>query len=450
MSEQSYYGASSDYQPQHGHSGRDFIERYTQASDYASQQALSVQSHTRVSQMQASHDFCKIPPYVAQLPPRYQYGSMAAAPLLPPIRAHDTLINPITTQYRVRDAQIQKQKAEAPSGGVSAHLDYDMDVMANFVAEMAQGMYAKFISGIHLADIDLMRSVSPGSRPTPEFRKYVLAILSSTRLPSSTIVLALFYLASRMKIASANGEVTGSSSYVFRMLTTSLLLGSKFLDDNTFQNRSWADVSQIPVVELNKMELDWLKGFDWTLHGPMYNETEGFYMWREHWKAYQEDARLVRTRESQKLAPIDTSITRLQQIQQTARQPFMSPEGPIPLQYQRSSQYDTQWVRPFLSDYSPPSAPHTGPATPDYYTNGNWPQAPPPYSKQAWASNSTPVYANHRSQPPSYPHTPSYIHGYSQSVWNNHGPSCTCTLCPKHHEHYFNHPNVYGLQSVAG
>ncbi|KAF7506149.1 hypothetical protein GJ744_012213 [Endocarpon pusillum] len=432
MAEQSYYGASSDYLAQHGHSGRDFIDRYTQASDYVSQQAINAQNHTRVPQMQGSQDYRKIPPYVAQLPQRYQYGSMAVAPPLPPIRARDNLTDPVGTQYRIQDAQIQKQKAQAPSGGVSAHLDYDMDVMANFVAEMAQGI------------------ISPGSRPTPQFLKYVLAILSSTRLPSSTIVLALFYLASRMKIVSANGEATRSSSCVYRMLTTCLLLGSKFLDDNTFQNRSWADVSQIPVMELNKMELDWLKGFDWTLHGPMYNETEGFYMWREHWKAYQEDAQLAKTRESQKLTPIDTTITRLQQVQQTTRQPFMSPEGPIPLQYQRSSQYDTQWVRPFLSDYSPPSAPHTGPTTPDYYANGNWSQAPPPYSKQSWASNSTPVYTNHRSQPPSYPHTPSYIQGYAQSVWNKHGPSCTCTLCPKHHEHYFTHPNVYGLQSVAG
>ena len=451
-SEQGHYTATSNYPARHGHSGREFIERYSQGPTYASQHSMnmSAQSQAHFSQMQGSHDYRKAPPYVAHLPAQYQYANVATAPTLPPIRARDDSVDPIATQYRRQDVQTQTQKKpkdDMPSGGVAAHLDYDMDLMATFVAEMAQGMYAKFTSGIHLADIDLMRSVNPGSRPTPQFHKYVLQILSSTRLPSSTILLGLFYLSSRMRIVSESGEDTRSSGTVYRMLTTCLLLGSKFLDDNTFQNRSWADVSSIPVFELNKMELDWLKGFGWTLHGRMYHETEGFYMWREHWQAYEEDAQLAKVRESHKLAPLDTAVTR---IQHSGRQPLMSPEGPIPLQYQRSSHYDTQWVRPFISDYSPSSAPHSGPSTPEYYSDGTWSQAPPPYSRQSWAMSTTPAYTSQRSQPPSYQHTPSYTHGYSQSVWNNHGPSCTCSLCPKHSEHYFAYPTSYGIQPVAG
>lgn len=445
MPKQSFYAPPTEFTTHHGHSGREFIDRYSQGPLYASQHSMNVQSQIRGTQ-----DYRKVPPYVASLPSRYRYGSMAAAPVLPPIRGRDNQIDPVATQYH-REAQIQNQpkpKDDVPSGGVAAHLDYDMDLMAKFVAEMAQGMYAKFTSGIHLADIDLMRSVSPGSRPTPQFHKYVLQILSSTRLPSSTIILGLFYLASRMRIVCESGEDSCSSGTVYRMLTTCLLLGSKFLDDNTFQNRSWADVSSIPVFELNKMELDWLKGFGWTLHGRMYQDSEGFYMWREHWKAYEGDAQLAKARETQKLAPLDTSVIR---VQQSTRQPLMSPEGPIPLQYQRSSQYDTQWVRPLISDYSPPSAPHSGPTTPDYYANGSWPQAPPPpYSRQSWGFSTTSGYPSHQSQPPSYPHTPSYVQSYSQAVWNNHGPSCTCSLCPKHSEHFFAHPSTYGIQSVAG
>lgn len=432
ISEQNYYTTQSDYQARHGHSGRDFIDRYSQGPAYTSQHLMNALGQTRISQLHGSHEHNKIPPYVAQLPAPIHYGKMVAPPILPTIRARDNPVDPIPTQYCAQDTQLQnnpKPKDNVPSGGVAAHLDYDMDLMANFVAEMAQGI------------------VNPGSRPTPQFQKYVLQILSSTRLPSSTIVLGLFYLASRMRIVSDKGGDSRSSGTVYRMLTTCLLLGSKFLDDNTFQNRSWAEVSSIPVRELNKMELEWLDGFDWTLHGPMYNETEGFYMWREHWMAYEEDAKLARVRESHKLAPIDTTIAR---VQQCARQPLMSPEGPIPLQYQRSSQYDTQWVHPFISDYSPPSAPNSGPTTPEYYDNNNWSQAPPPYSRQPWTSSNTPIYVSHRPQPPSYPHTPSYIHGYSPSVWSNHGPSCTCSLCAKHHEHYFTYPSVHGIQSVAG
>ncbi len=444
ISDQSFYPGHG-YQSRHGQSGRDFIDRYSQAPAYNAQQSLNTQS--RIAQTQSARDFRQMPAYVPQIPAQYPYGPIAA-PILPPIRVQEPL-DAVPSQYAHAHPEV-KHKEEKPTGGVAAYLDYDMDLMSSFVAEMAQRMYAIFTSGFQVADIDLMRSVAPGGHPTAQFRKYVSQILSSTRLPSSTIMLGMFYLASRMKIVSGRGEDTKSSGTVYRMLTTCLLLGSKFLDDNTFQNRSWAEVSSIPVQDLNTMELQWLEGFNWTIHGPMYDQDEGFFMWIEHWHAYEEKAEVAKAKEIQKLAPIDTNIRQTQHYQQ---QPLMSPEGPIPPQYQRASQYDTQWVRPLISEYSPPSAPHSGPATPDYYASATWtyPQAPPPYSRQSWAQTTPSAYTSQRSQPPSYHHTPSYAQQYSHAAWSNaHGSTCGCTLCATgHHDHYFNRGG-YGIQSVVG
>ena len=58
----------------------------------------------------------------------YQYAGNAA-PTLPPIHAPGA-IDPF--HYR------QEKKEEKPTGGVAQHLDYEMDMMASFVAEMAQ------------------------------------------------------------------------------------------------------------------------------------------------------------------------------------------------------------------------------------------------------------------------------------------------------------------------
>ena len=444
LSDQGYYSGQS-YQTRHVQSGREFIDRFSQAPPYAAQHVITSQPLPRLSQLPHGQDFRQVPPYAPQATAPYQYGPVAA-PILPPIRAQEA-VDPIGSQFTHTHPE-PKPKEEKPTGGVAAHLDYDMNLMASFVAEMSQGMYAMFTSGFHVADIDLMRSVTPGTQPTAQFRKYVSQILSSTRLPSSTIMLGMFYLASRMKIVSARGDDIKSSGTVYRMLTTCLLLGSKFLDDNTFQNRSWAEVSSIPVQELNRMELQWLEGFNWTIHGPMYDRDEGFFMWIEHWHAYEEKAEIAKAKEIQKVTPIETDIRRSQSLKQ---QPLMSPEGPIPPQYQRASQYDTQWVRPLISEYSPPSAPHSGPATPNYYSNGPWSfaQAPPPYSRQSWGSGQPTAYVPQRSQPPSYHHTPSYAQQYSQSVWGSHGSACGCTLCARHSEHFFNHA-TYGVQSVAG
>jgi len=264
----SYY-PSQGYS-RHSQSSRDYSDRYQQLPAYTAQQSLSVQSHGRAKQMPGSQDYrmnCPQP-----MPAQYHYAPVTA-PILPPIHVPEDL-SQFASHYAHAHPE-PKQKEEKPTGGVAQHLDYEMNLMSSFVAEMSQ------------------RIVSQGSSlPTPQFRKYVSQILSSTRLPSSTIMLGLFYLQERMKIESERGRDGSSSGTVYRMLTTCLLLGSKFLDDNTFQNRSWAEVSSIPVHELNAMEVEWLKDFNWEIHGLMYNPDEGFFVWIEHWHAYEEKAQL--------------------------------------------------------------------------------------------------------------------------------------------------------------
>src|SRR5271154_6508233 len=219
VTDQSYYSTQS-YHPRKPQSGRDFIDRFAQVPAYAAQQALSAKNHSRVSQLH-TQDYHNPVSYGPQVQSQYHY---VTAPLLPPIRTQDT-IDPYAHQYvPVVPVPEPKPKEEKATGGVAAHLDYDMDLMSSFVAEMSQGMYAILTSGLHVPDIDLMRSVSPGVSPTSQYRKYVSQILSSTRLPSSTIMLGMFYLASRMKIVAARGDEVHSTGTVYRMLTICLLL----------------------------------------------------------------------------------------------------------------------------------------------------------------------------------------------------------------------------------
>jgi len=421
VSDQTFY-PSHVYSSRHGQSSRYDGDRYHHVPGYAAQQPLSGQA-ARLGHVHPSQDY-RLHGYS-----QYPYGPVAA-PILPPIRVTEA-IDPYPNHYPRRQPE-SKQKEDKPTGGVAQHLDYEMDLMSNFVAEMSQKL------------------VAPESVPTAQFRKYVSQILSSTRLPSSTIMLGLFYLASRMKLVAERGQTMSSPGAVYRMLTTCLLLGSKFLDDNTFQNRSWAEVSSIPVQELNMMELEWLTDFDWEIHGMMYDHDDGFFIWVEHWHAYEEKAQLAKVKEMQKLAPIDTNLHRSHSVQ---RPPLMSPEGPIPPQYQQGSQFDTQWVRPYICEYSPPSAPHSGPTTPEYYPP-SWsygPSAASTYTPQSWNAGNASAYAAQRTQLPAYaPHASTYhSHAYPPSSWTGHGSSCGCTLCAKHPEYYFNHAG-YPVQTVAG
>lgn len=284
------------------------------------------------------------------------------------------------TQPKVT-AAVSKSKDDRV-GGVAAHLDYDMDEMVDFVSEKAQRMYEFLASRICLADIDMTRSVlSSKSPPHQDFRKYVSVVLSSTRLPSSTILLGLLYLSNRVILLSRKGQYPQGARDVYSLLTISLVLGSKFLDDNTFQNRSWSEVSGMSVSELNYLEIQWLLDIKWDLHVDQ-RDPEGFQLWHGLWeqsKRRRFDLSVAETlrqsnmqdqirqrqqqlRMMQQLPPLEThllhseaNLGRQSQFASYAHGPWNTPQS-------------VAWRLPQQQDnYSPPSAPETGPTTPDAY-----------------------------------------------------------------------------------
>lgn len=116
-SDQGYYPVRG-YHGRHS-SSREHSERYLQNPAYTVQH--SSHAHPRMNQMS----------YDSYPQGAYQYAN-GAAPRLPPIHAPGA-IDPFNYGR-------QEKKEEKPTGGVAQHLDYEMDMMASFVAEMAQSL----------------------------------------------------------------------------------------------------------------------------------------------------------------------------------------------------------------------------------------------------------------------------------------------------------------------
>jgi hypothetical protein len=222
--------------------------------------------------------------------------------ILPPMRTYppasasgepQTQIQRPPPSHVHNDRSQTEQKEERPVGGVSAKLDYDMDTMTDFVAKTAHGMYELLTSrAICIADIDMAGSILPNRQAPASFRKWVHQVLSATRLPSSTILLAFDYLSLHMRYAQATRIVELGETELYHMLTTALILGSKFLDDNTFINRSWAEVSGIEVTTLNRMEHQWLREMDFRLHREP-STPLGFQSFQTSWKQFEAERRIA-------------------------------------------------------------------------------------------------------------------------------------------------------------
>ncbi|KAL2121002.1 hypothetical protein VTJ04DRAFT_5029 [Mycothermus thermophilus] len=338
-------------------------------------------------------------------------------------------------------------------GGVCAVLDYEVELMADYVSEMAT------------------RLVMPQRAINPAFRKFVSQILTSTRLPSTTILLGMNYLAKRINTMLAEGQSPPSEGQTWRLLTIALLLGSKFLDDNTFQNKSWAEVSGIPVHELNTLEYEWLGMIGWRLYVNL-DESKDYQAWLDNWQEWQQTKKRQQQQQhhASLVSPVESDMARVraqqlysawhqQQVAEYERLTSMKRNqtshsasyrrDPSPWSYQQSA-----WA-----PAAPLTPPDSGYGTPEYAASLAMMNA----SYVDWFHNALMDNGSSRSYQPPAPYnarhsvhssrsTSGYrsAYGHGRNIWE-HMADCRCDSCLGFHRPggYFGTNYAYG-QAVMG
>ncbi|KAL4886388.1 cyclin-domain-containing protein [Aspergillus karnatakaensis] len=106
-------------------------------------------------------------------------------------------------------------------------------------------------------------SLSPEAIPSIGFQKWVSSILSTTQVSQNVVLLALLFI---YRLKKFNPAVRGKRGSEYRLMTIALMLGNKFLDDNTYTNKTWADVSRISVQEIHVMEVEFLSNLRYNLY----------------------------------------------------------------------------------------------------------------------------------------------------------------------------------------
>lgn len=107
------------------------------------------------------------------------------------------------------------------------------------------------------------RGLNADAIPAIGFRKWVTTILSTTQVGKNVILLGLMFI---YRLKKFNPSVSGKRGSEFRLLTIALMLGNKFLDDNTYTNKTWAEVSGISVTEIHIMEVEFLSNMRYDLY----------------------------------------------------------------------------------------------------------------------------------------------------------------------------------------
>ncbi|KAI0083171.1 hypothetical protein BDY19DRAFT_998786 [Irpex rosettiformis] len=93
--------------------------------------------------------------------------------------------------------------------------------------------------------------------------RFMQKVLETTQVSQSVIVLALHYIY-RLKIH--NRYTNGQSGSEYRVAIAALMMANKFLDDNTYMNKTRSEASGIGLEETNKTEREFLLGIDSCLY----------------------------------------------------------------------------------------------------------------------------------------------------------------------------------------
>ncbi|KIX08233.1 uncharacterized protein Z518_02889 [Rhinocladiella mackenziei CBS 650.93] len=163
---------------------------------------------------------------------------------------------------------------QANVNAIAAHLQIPESVnkskgsLAEFAAEITCLFWFETADTLQYAedlplDRPANRGLLPDAIPTIGFRKWVTTIISTTQVGKHVILLALMFI---YRLKRFNPTVSGKRGSEFRLLTIALMLGNKFLDDNTYTNKTWAEVSGISVTEIHIMEVEFLSNMRYDLY----------------------------------------------------------------------------------------------------------------------------------------------------------------------------------------
>ncbi|KAI0358891.1 hypothetical protein OH77DRAFT_1420377 [Trametes cingulata] len=117
--------------------------------------------------------------------------------------------------------------------------------------------HASFSPNSNSSTATLQFSVSPA------FVRFMQKVLETTQVSQSVIVLSLRYI---YRLKARNPYTTGQAGSEYRVAIAALMLANKFVDDNTYTNKTWSEVSGIELSEVNRMEREFLLGIDFGLY----------------------------------------------------------------------------------------------------------------------------------------------------------------------------------------
>ncbi|CAI5755777.1 unnamed protein product [Candida verbasci] len=177
---------------------------------------------------------------------------------------HQIIYNNLGNTYGNTYYQQPQIQSKVVTGGIEENVQYNMDTMANFIAWCSYGILKQEYNS---SASNISRSIS--------------AILYATRLPTSSIIIALEYLNQRF----SKHNTYLKNEQIFEFIVIALILANKFNDDNTFTNKSWSGACHLDLLLINQLEREWLEEIKFSLSTTQFESN--ILVLEECWETYK-------------------------------------------------------------------------------------------------------------------------------------------------------------------
>lgn len=169
------------------------------------------------------------------------------------------------SEYQTRRKNTMSNSSQAKLN-IPSTISKDGGNLSDFAAQITCLFWFESIETLNEAEglvpSSGVRILRPESLPSNAFKKWISTVLATTLLTENAVILALLFI---YRLKKYNPSVKGRSGSEYRLFTVALMLGNKFLDDNTYTNSTWADVSGISVQEIHVMEVEFLSNMRYSL-----------------------------------------------------------------------------------------------------------------------------------------------------------------------------------------
>jgi hypothetical protein len=217
------------------------------------------------------------PRYVQQQPAhssQQRYADVSAGPQFAAVSAQPS--RPLTPKVEQAVQQKPKVNGAGPADSLIYHslqiprcITPNGGNLSDFAAQMTCLFWFETMDDLNQAETIRLRPANAPiprlpslARPYEQFKKWVYNVLSTTQVTQNVILLALLFI---YRLRKSTPQIKGRAGSEYRLLTVALMLGNKFLDDNTYTNKTWAEVSSFAVSEIHVMEVEFLSNMRYNL-----------------------------------------------------------------------------------------------------------------------------------------------------------------------------------------